>query len=131
MITRRFLLLTVVLGLIGMPPARADDTTDRRALKEALVKLEKSSWEMAKKQDVPAIRAFYPDDLVLIPVDGTRTSKPDYLKAFPDFKIVTYTVTEKVDLTQITPDVATICYRVSYISLNKKTSEAPPQTDEM
>jgi|GEM_PF-1146752 len=130
MTIKRFLLLTIVLGFIGVTPALAEkpkDPTvlkakpassekpkDQTAYKEALIKFEKGTWEMAKSRDVSAMKTFYPSDVVFIFSDGVRFNKEDQIKSIPNIKLQSYAIDGKVDVVMFTPDVATLIYRVKY-----------------
>ena len=111
---KRFLLLTIVLGFVGVTPALAEKPKDQTFLKEALIKVEKGTWEMAKSRNVSAMQTFYPNDVVLIFSDGTRFTKEEQIKTIPSIKLQSYAIDGKVDVVMFTVDVATIIYRVNY-----------------
>lgn len=119
MIAKHVFLLGVVLGLVGFTPILADEAGDRAKLRDALMEREKESWEMMKKKDVPALRDFLADDVVLIFNDGARLSKAEFLKLTPDFKLESYAIEGKADIVVLTPDAATLIYRITYTSAIK------------
>lgn len=97
----------------GAGPTRADAAPDRTELRDALLEIERASWEMTREQDIAGLRDFYPDDFVEITGDGTRLGKAELLKVLPDFKLQSYSIGEKVDLMLPSPDVATLAFTVA------------------
>src|SRR5258708_36224042 len=69
---------------------------------------------MLKRKDVAFMRAFSPDDLLMISGDESRYNKTELLKIAPDIKLDSYTIEGKPTLVVLTPDAATLVYRVTY-----------------
>lgn len=114
--TKRILLCSVLVGLTGAAPALADDAGK---LRDTLMQLEKGSWEMVKNKDVPGLRKYFADDAVLIMNDGARYSKEQFLKLIPDFKLASYAMEGMGDIVVLTPDAATLVYRITHTSAIK------------
>lgn len=123
MLTKHVFLLSLVLALLASTFILADEPGDRAKLRDTLMEREKDSWEMMKKKDVPGLRDLLADDAVLIFNDGARLSKAEFLKLTPDFTLDSYTIEGKADLVVLTPDAATLVYRITYTSAIK--AEAP------
>jgi ketosteroid isomerase-like protein len=116
MLTKHACLLALVFTLGGASQIQADDAADREKLLESLMKKEKESWEWTQKRDVAALKDFFADDAVLIFTDGARFDKASFLKFLADFTVESYTIEGKADLLLLTPDAATILYKLTYTS---------------
>jgi len=119
MIAKHVFLSGIVLGLVASSPVMADVPVDRAKLRDQLMKLEKDAWEMSRKKDVAALREFLAGDAVLIFNDGARFNKAEFLKITPDFTIESYAIEGKEDIVALTPDAATLLYRIRYTSAIK------------
>lgn len=126
--TMRVLLLGIALSLVGRGIASAEEPIAREKLRETLLEREKESWELLKKKDVAAMRAFYPDDLVMISGDGSRYGKPEFLKVAPDVNLTEYKFEGKPEVVVLNPDSAILVYRVVYTMGIK---DAKPKTVTM
>ena len=116
----KFLLLFgMVFTYVSDGPARADEPADRAKLRTLLLEHKKEGWEMLKRKDVAAMRDDFLDDAVLIFHDGSRFSKAEFLKITPDFQLDSYAIEGKVDVLFLTPDAATLVYRITYKSALK------------
>ena len=80
---------------------------------------EKDSWEMVKKKDVAGLRDYFADDAVLTFSDGARFGKAEFLKIAPAFKLDSYAIEGPADIVVLTPDAATLVYRITYTSAIK------------
>lgn len=87
---------------------------NQAGLLDALMNLERRSWDLAKAQDVVGLKELFPDDAVQIYVDGTRYDKAAYLATFPAIRLDAYAIEGKVDLMMLAPEAATLTFRVSY-----------------
>lgn len=116
---RHIWLSSILIGLAGAAFALADDAEDRAKLRDTLMQREKDSWEMVKKKDLPGLRNYFADEAVLIFNDGARFSKAEFLKIVPDFKLESYAIEGTGDIVVLTPDAATLIYRITYTSAIK------------
>jgi hypothetical protein len=84
--------------------------TDKAAVKEALVKLEKQSWEAWKNHDGKFFQEFLSDDHVEVGFGGP-TNKADVVSgvAGPICKVKSYTV-DKFELTMLDTNTALLTY---------------------
>lgn len=128
MITRRALLVGTAAGTVGGPLLLADEPSSQAKLRDALMAIEKSSWEMGKQEDVAGQRDLYPDDVVLILGDGARLGKADLLKADPDPRLLDYSFGEPVDIVAFSPDLATLIFPVTVTS---SVNGGEPETARM
>lgn len=111
MLTRRSLALLALLGLTGAT-ARAQEQPDIAALREQLMALEKQSWEYFRTRDRGALRRFLPDDALLV-FAGTRYDKREMLDRMSNYRLDDYDIEPTYGLRVISPDVATLIYRVT------------------
>lgn len=116
MIGRRTLALAALIGLAGALPALADAAADRAKLRDTLMQSEAESWQNTKTANLPAMKDYLADDALLIFGDGSRYTKDQFLKALPGLKLDNIVIDRNSDVIVITPDVATLLYRVSYTS---------------
>jgi hypothetical protein len=115
MIERRGLLVGAAVGLISTAALAQDD---KAKLRDTLLELEIASWQYTKEKNAAAMNGFLADDAVLIFYDGSRYTKPQFVKF--DFQVASFTVDRKsAELLVATPDVAILLYRVTYASGTK------------
>jgi hypothetical protein len=115
MIERRGLLVGAAIGLASASALAQDD---KAKLRDTLLELEIASWQYTKEKNVAAMNGFLADDAVLIFYDGSRYTKPQFVKF--DFQVASFTVDRKsAELLVATPDVAILLYRVTYASGTK------------
>jgi len=100
---------------VAAAPVFAEDG-DRAKLRDQLMKMEANSWEMTRKRDVAGMREYLSDDAVLVFEDGLRYPKAEFLKFLVDFRIDSLSIDDKCDIIVLTPDAATILYRITYTS---------------
>jgi uncharacterized protein (TIGR02246 family) len=116
MMTRRSLMIGGVVALAGLSPALAQ-SPDIAKLREELMALEKASWGFMRDKNYEGMKNFLADDGLLIFWDGTRFNKRQTLDLMKDFALVGDVAIEPTYAVRlITPDVATLLYRVTYTS---------------
>ena len=96
--------------------AQAQDTAK---LREELMALEKGSWDFLRDNNAEGMRGFLADDGLLIFEDGKRYNKREFLALMKDFKLISLTIEPTYAVRMISPDVATLLYRVTYTSTFK------------
>ena len=110
----RFLALGAVVGLATALPAQAQD---HAKLRHALMQSEAASWEWVRTKNVAALTDYFADDALLIFCDGSRFGKPEFLKALPGLSMSDIVIDKATSgVIAISPDVATLVYKVSYKS---------------
>ena len=110
----RFLALGAVVGLATALPAQAQD---HAKLRHALMQSEAASWEWVRTKNVAALQDYFADDALLIFCDGSRFGKPEFLKALPGLSMSDIVIDKATSgVIAISPDVATLVYKVSYKS---------------
>jgi len=125
MIVRRSLLIGGALALAGFPTAHAQ-SPDAMKLRDELMALEKGSWDFMRNKNYDGMRGFLGDDALLIFGDGTRFNKRQTLELMKDFALVGDIAIEPTYAVRLlSPDVATLLYRVTYTSSVKG---AKPET---
>jgi Domain of unknown function (DUF4440) len=125
MISRRSLMIGGALVLAGSLPALAQ-SPDIAKLRDELMTLEKGSWYFMRDKNYDGMKNFLADDGLLIFWDGTRYNKRQTLELMKDFTLVGDIAIEPTFTARvITPDVATLLYRITYTSSVKG---GPPQT---
>ena len=125
MMTRRSLMIGGVVALAGLSPALAQ-SPDITKLREELMALEKASWEYMRDKNYEGMKNFLADDGLLIFWDGTRFNKRQTLELMKDFALVGDIAIEPTYAVRLlSPDVATLLYRVTYTSSVKG---AKPET---
>ncbi len=92
---------------------------DTAKLREELMALEKGSWEFLRDNNAEGMRGFLADDGLLIFEDGKRYNKREFLALMKDFKLINLTIEPTYAVRMISPDVATLLYRVTYTSTFK------------
>jgi hypothetical protein len=116
MIAGRRALLAVAAGVAAWSLGAIAEAQDRAALLATLVALEKESWQFVKDRNIAGQQDYMADDGLYIFGDGSRFTKPEFLKFMPDFRLDSITIEPNADIKILTPDVATLIYRVTYTS---------------
>jgi len=125
MIVRRSLLIGGALALARASTAYAQ-SPDAMKLRDELMALEKGSWDFMRNKNYDGMRCFLGDDALLIFGDGTRFNKRQTLELMKDFALVGDIAIEPTYAVRLlSPDVATLLYRVTYTSSVKG---AKPET---
>jgi uncharacterized protein (TIGR02246 family) len=95
------------------------EAQDAAKFREELMALEKGSWDFMRDNNAAGMRTFLADDALLIFEDGKRYNKREMLAMMQDFKLTSLTIEPTYAVRMITPDVATLLYRVTYNSTFK------------
>jgi uncharacterized protein (TIGR02246 family) len=121
MINRRSLIIVGATTLAALSAtAQAQDTAQNAAkLRDELMALEKGSWDFMRDNNAAGMRGFLADDALLIFEDGKRYNKREFLALMQDFKLTGLTIEPTYAVRMISPDVATLLYRVTYTSTFK------------
>jgi hypothetical protein len=114
MIARRFM-IGAALALAGASAALAQ-TPDTLKLRDELMALEKGSWDFMRDKNYDGMKNFLADDALLIFWDGTRYNKRQTLELMKDYRLDSLTIEPTYAVRLLTPDVATLLYRVTYTS---------------
>ena len=121
MIGRRSVMLgsAVALGGLAVAPALAQ-SPDITTLREELMALEKGSWGFMRDRNYDGMKNFLGEDALLIFGDGSRFNKRQTLELMKDFALVGDIAVEPTYAVRLlSPDVATLLYRVTYTSTVK------------
>ena len=121
MIGRRSVMLgsAVALGGLAVVPALAQ-SPDITKLREELMALEKGSWGFMRDRNYDGMKNFLGEDALLIFGDGSRYNKRQTLELMKDFALVGDIAVEPTyAVRMLSPDVATLLYRVTYTSTVK------------
>ena len=121
MIGRRSAMLGGAIALAGLAaiPALAQ-SPDMTKLREELMSLEKGSWGFMRDRNYDGMKNFLGDDALLIFGDGSRFNKRQTLDLMKDFALVGDIAVEPTyAVRMLSPDVATLLYRVTYTSTVK------------
>ena len=114
MIARRSLMIgSLALALAAAAFAQSADTLK---LRDELMALEKASWGYMRDKNYDGMKGYLADDGLLIFSDGTRYNKRETLEVMKDYKLDSFTIEPTYAVRMITPDVATLLYRVTYTS---------------
>ena len=115
---RGALALAAVIGLGGaLGGALPAEAQDHAKLRHALMQSEAESWEWVRTKNVAAMQNYFADDALLIFADGSRYGKAEFLKALPGTSIDNIVIDKATSgVIAISPDVATLLYKVSYKS---------------
>jgi uncharacterized protein (TIGR02246 family) len=113
MIARRFL-IGAAMALAA--PAAFAQSADTLKLRDELMALEKASWGYMRDKDYDGMKGYLANDGLLIFNDGTRFNKRETLELMKDYKLDSFTIEPTYAVRMITPDVATLLYRVTYTS---------------
>ena len=129
MIARR-LMIGAAAALAGVATAMAQSPTgaqspDVMKLREDLMALEKGSWGFMRDKNYDGMKNFLADDGLLIFGDGSRYNKRQTLELMKDFALLNITFEPTYAVRMLSPDVATVLYRVTYTSSVKG---AKPET---
>jgi len=121
MIGRRSVMLgsAVALGGLAVVPALAQ-SPDITKLREELMALEKGSWGFMRDRNYDGMKNFLGEDALLIFGDGSRYNKRQTLELMKDFALVGDIAVEPTyAVRMLSPDIATLLYRVTYTSTMK------------
>ena len=117
MIRRRSMMIAGALAVTALSAtAQAQDTS---RLREELMALEKGSWDFMRDNNAAGMTTFLADDALLIFEDGKRYNKREMLAMMKDFKLTGLSIESTYAVRMISPDVATLLYRVTYTSTFK------------
>ena len=123
MIARRSLMLGGALALAGgaafVPAPAGAQSADVTKLRDELMELEKGSWGFMRDKNYDGMRNFLGDDALLIFGDGSRYNKRQTLELMKDFSLQSLTIEPTYAVRMLSPDVATLLYRVTYASAVK------------
>ena len=123
MIARRSLMIGAMV-LAGSSPVFAQ-ASDVMKLRDELMELEKGSWFFMRDKNVEGMKNFLGDDALLIFGDGTRFNKRQTLELMKDFALLDIAFEPTYAVRMLSPDVATLLYRVTYTS---KVKDEKPAT---
>ncbi|HYD07927.1 MAG TPA: nuclear transport factor 2 family protein [Reyranella sp.] len=112
------------IALAGASPALAQNP-DVMKLRDELMELEKGSWFFMRDKNVEGMRSFLGDDALLIFGDGNRYNKRQTLELMKDFELLQISFEPTYAVRMLSPDVATLLYRVTYTS---KVKDGKPET---
>ncbi len=118
MTARRSLMLGGALALAGVSTAFAQ-SPDVMKLREELMALEKGSWDFMRNNNAEGMKNFLGDDALLIFGDGNRYNKRQTLELMKDFALTSLTIEPTYAVRLLSPDVATLLYRVTYTATVK------------
>jgi uncharacterized protein (TIGR02246 family) len=123
MIARR-LMIGAALALAGGSSALAQapagaQSPDVMKLREELMALEKGSWDFMRNNNQEGMKNFLGDDALLIFGDGNRYNKRQTLELMKDFALQSLTIEPTYAVRMLSPDVATLLYRVTYTATVK------------
>ncbi|CAN5330677.1 hypothetical protein BH10PSE6_BH10PSE6_46380 [soil metagenome] len=119
MIARRTLMIGSAVALAGLALPAAAQSPEIVKLRDELMELEKASWGYMRDKNAEGMKNFLADDGLLIFWDGTRYNKRQTMELMNDFKLDSFTIEPTYAVRMITPDVATLLYRVTYASSMK------------
>jgi uncharacterized protein (TIGR02246 family) len=117
MIARRFV-IGAAMALAGVSTALAQ-SADVMKLREELMALEKGSWDFMRDNNQEGMKNFLGDDALLIFGDGNRYNKRQTLELMKDFRLTSLTIEPTYAVRLLSPDVATLLYRVTYTATVK------------
>jgi hypothetical protein len=121
MTARRSLVLGGALALAAVSTAFAQapagaQSNDVMKLREELMALEKGSWDFMRDKNTEGMKGFLGDDALLIFGDGNRYNKRQTLELMKDFTLHSIAYEPTFAVRMLSPDVATLLYRVTYTS---------------
>ena len=123
MIARRRLMFAGILGgalgLAGFAPTAFAQSPEIAKLRDALMALEKGSWDFLRNNNAEGMRNFLADDALLIFGDGARFNKREMLEVMKDFVLLDIKIEPTYAVRMLTPDVANLIYRATYTSTLK------------
>jgi hypothetical protein len=107
-------MLAGILALgAGATPALAQ-SYDTVMLRDELMKLERASWDYIKDKNFDGMKDYLADDALLIMNDGARYNKREFLALMQDWRLDSYAIEPTYAVRVISPDVATLLYRIVY-----------------
>jgi uncharacterized protein (TIGR02246 family) len=106
------------LALAGISTAFAQ-SGDAMKLREELMALEKGSWGFMRDKNYDGMKNFLGDDALLIFGDGNRYNKRQTLELMKDFSLLNIEYEPNYAVRMLSPDVATLLYRVTYTATVK------------
>lgn len=115
MIARRSFLIGGAGALATASTAFAQPA-DVMKLRDELMALEKGSWDFMRDKNIEGMKNFLGDDALLIFGDGNRYNKRQTLELMKDFTLQSISYEPNYAVRMLTPDVATLLYRVAYTS---------------
>jgi hypothetical protein len=114
MLPRRTAVLAGIVGLIaGATPVLAQ-SYDTVMLRDELMGLEKASWGYVKDKNFDGMKGYLADDALLIFSDGARYNKREFLAFMQGWRLDSFVIEPTYAVRVISPDVATLLYRVVY-----------------
>jgi hypothetical protein len=118
------LAVMLLVGWVGCadvqgPPMAMAQSADKAALLAELMKLEAASWQYIKNTNVSALKKYLAEDALLISGNGMHFTKAEFIKGMPDVRLDSFTIQPNADIKVWTPEVATVLYRVTYVSAIK------------
>ena len=121
MIARRSILIGSALALAGASTASAQapagaQSADVMKLRDELMALEKGSWDFMRDRNTEGMKNFLGDDALLIFGDGNRFNKRQMMELMKDFTLHSIAYDPTFAVRKLSPDVATLLYRVTYTS---------------
>ena len=119
MIGRRSVILGGAVALAGPAVPALAQSPDIAKLRDKLMELEKASWGYMRDKNYDGMKNFLADDGLLIFWDGTRFNKRQTLELMKDFSLQSLTIEPTYAVRMLSPDVATLLYRVTYASAVK------------
>jgi len=113
-----------------LPPARPRaNLRIQFDVPDELMALEKASWGYMRDKNYDGMKNFLADDGLLIFWDGTRYNKRQTLELMKDYKLDSFTIEPTYAVRLLTPDAATLLYRVTYTG-NEPTAAIDPHDAE-
>jgi uncharacterized protein (TIGR02246 family) len=106
------------LAFAGVSTAFAQ-SPDVMKLREELMALEKGSWDFMRDKNYEGMKNFLGEDALLIFGDGNRYNKRQTLELMKDFALNSITIEPTYAVRLLSPDVATLLYRVTYTATVK------------
>ena len=120
MIGRRSVNLGGAIALAGFAVSALAQSPDLTKLRDELMALEKASWGYMRDKNVDGMKSFLGEDALLIFGDGSRYNERQTLELMKDFALVGDIAVEPTyAVRMLSPDVATLLYRVTYTSTVK------------
>jgi uncharacterized protein (TIGR02246 family) len=125
--TARRVFMIGALALAGAPVAFAQ-STDTLKLRDDLMALEKAGWVYLRDRNYDGVRDYMADDGLWIFGDGSRYNKRQTLEMMKDFSMGDVVIEPTYAVRVLSPDVATLLYRVTYTS---KLKDGKPETSKV
>jgi len=118
-IGRRSVMLGGAVALAGLAVPALAQSPDLTKLREELMELEKASWGYMRDKNYDGMKNFLGDDALLIFGDGNRYNKRQTLELMKDFALTNIEYEPNYAVRMLSPDVATLLYRVTYTATVK------------